>query len=119
MDLDRPVLAPTLLRALSETNPFGSKPVPVELVAAWWDATWPAFQLFEEKRRGAYKRRGAAIRKWWAKARLWDLDRAREMLERRECDAAAARQRELLAATPPPAPEVHRVALRKIMGGRA
>jgi hypothetical protein len=116
---DRPVLAPKLLRDLASTHPFGAQPLDVELVAAWWDATWPTFKLFEEKQGRPFSRRGLAIRKWWAKARVADLDRAREILERREVDAAAARQRELLAAPPARAAGDHRVALRKIMGGRA
>ena len=73
----RLVLAPAFLRELAEGNPWGLR-LSVEEVDAWWESVWPTFKTYD------YKNERRAIRKWWARARGWELARARAVVRERE-----------------------------------
>jgi hypothetical protein len=101
---------------MSIDNPVQQDPLPLEIVEAWWIATWPRFKLYEE-RKGAYKNRALAIRKWWANATPRDIDRAREVLARNVIERAIAQREEGERMNVKPPSAAARRAAMKIVGG--
>ncbi len=69
--MDKPVLSPSFKKELAADNPF-SEPISMNDVQAWWDIAWLTYKTY------GYRNHKRAIRRWWARARIEELHRARD-----------------------------------------
>lgn len=110
----KPVLSPAMLAELARDNPLGITITPDE-VEAWWNyVAWPRFKTYE------YRQHGRAIRKWWARVRMDEIEHARASMGRARVEHLERLQERLNA---PPAEndqtaEERRGAMRAIFGGK-
>jgi len=114
--LDRPVFSRDFYRELAAENPFGLT-LHWREVEAWFNyIAWPAYKTYH------YKRHQVAVRRWWARCHMRDLERAREAMENADYEEACEQQAKLLDAEVDQMfadkhnPQNRRI-LRKIMGG--
>jgi hypothetical protein len=113
--MDKPILAPALLRELAKENPFGIT-LSMNDVQAWWDLTWLTYKTRK------YRNHKRAIRSWWARATLDDLHRARLRKEIERMDRLDRAQEAILAENPEPNfnsdTSERRTKLRLVMGAK-
>jgi hypothetical protein len=84
--MDKPVLSPSLLSTLAESNPLGA-PVEPSVVQAWFDMVWPRFQTYRYTQRGFPR----AVASWWQRIRPGELQAARARALALEEEAVDAR----------------------------
>lgn len=71
----KPQFKPEFFRELARENPFGLT-LHWREVEAWFEyICWPAYKTYN------YKRHRLAVRRWWARCSMRDLDRAREAMD--------------------------------------
>ena len=109
--MKKPVFKPEFYRELASENPLGLT-LHWREVEAWFNyIAWPAYKTYN------YKRHSVAVRRWWARVRVDDVERARDAVENQRMEKAQVQQDELPDeciddATP------HGDTIRHIFGGR-
>jgi hypothetical protein len=90
--VDKPVFAPEFYRELASDNPFGLT-LHWREVEAWFNyIAWPAYKTYN------YKRHHQTVRRWWARCRSEDLERARDAMSNKEMENAQKQQDDLPAS---------------------
>lgn len=109
--MEKPVLAPAFLRELARDNPLGIT-IKAKEVRAWFDyVAWPSYKTYQ------YKLHKRAIRRWWARIRMQELERARDAMAAHDAERLQKIQDRIL--TMPNDGKIESYpALRKIMGGK-
>ena len=110
--MDKPVFKPEFFRELAAENPFGLT-LHWREAEAWFEhICWPAYKTYN------YKRHGVAVRRWWARCSMRDLERAREAMDNTKVERAQEEQDQIAAEEWTEVPPESVNALRKIMGGK-
>lgn len=110
--LERPVFSPAFYRELALENPLGLT-LHWREVEAWFNyIAWPAYKTY------GYRRHKQAVRRWWSRCSMRDLDRARAAMENHKIEMAQESQDALPLPDGEAVSPDHVPALRKIMGGR-
>jgi hypothetical protein len=111
--LDKPVFNPDFYRELASENPFGLT-LHWREVEAWFDyIAWPAYKTY------GYTRHRKAVRRWWARCTMYDLDRARDAMDNIKVERAQGEQDGLEGSTENNSSPMNETSLRKIMGGKS
>lgn len=109
--MERPVFKPEFYRELAEENPFGLT-LNWHEVEAWFNfIAWPVYKTY------IYKNHKTAVRRWWARAHLRELERAREAMENARYERAQAEQDALPTEELTDIP--HNATIFKIFGGKS
>lgn len=105
----QPCFSPSFYRELASENPFGLT-LNWREVEAWFRfIAWPSYKTYR------YRKHTVAVRRWWARAKLSELQRAREALENEKLEIAQ-REQDALSIVIESTPEIDPVVLR-IFGG--
>jgi hypothetical protein len=110
--LEKPVFSDAFYRELAAENPFGLTVTRQEAEAWFHYIAWPAYKTYH------YKRHQIAVRRWWARCTMKDLDRAREAMENRKFEQAQNQQDDLDSGSDNSLSPDNDTSLRKILGGK-
>jgi hypothetical protein len=109
--LDKPFLSPAFYEELASENPFGLT-LHWREVEAWFDyIAWPAYKTYK------YTRHSRAVRRWWARCSMKDLERARAAMGNVDLEQAQTEQNALVPNDRDP-DTPYNDTLRSIFGGK-
>jgi hypothetical protein len=111
--VERPVFSRNFYRELAQDNPFGLTLDWTEAEAWFNHIAWPAYKTYK------YKRHAVAVRRWWARTSLADLERARDAIENAEMEKAQAEQDALPDSDFAQDESPHTATIHKIFGGKS
>ncbi len=110
--LERPIFNREFYRELASENPFGLT-LDWREAEAWFNhIAWPAYKTYP------YRQHKRAVRRWWARCSMRDLERAREAMDNTKVERAQAEQDELPIEDQLYSPDTAKT-LRKILGGKS